>query len=170
MDAEKPECKDDCPDNYYIDNLSEQGMHICVPSCLTLTPKAYYFVDSNGKEVCTRSCKQIDHDYNDATAKKDYKVSSNITNPKCDSECKEGEFIDSLSEEPEEFCVKSCKNLEPSAYIYDKDDDSTPKCVRACNKDTTGAYIYLDALTDADHPKCTKTCGDYLIYTTAEGE
>ena len=62
-------------------------MHICVPSCLTLNPKAYFYVEESDN-ICTRSCAGIDgHTF----------VSSDVLHPKCIAECNDGEFIDDLT-------------------------------------------------------------------------
>ena len=49
---------------------------------------------------------------------------------KCVDECPEGYYIDSLTTNAS-LCVKSCKNLEPSAYI----DFTTKECVDVCSGD-----------------------------------
>ena len=47
------------------------------------------------------------------------------------------------------ICVKSCKNLEPAAYIYtDPDLNGKERCVRVCPDDKP----FIDPSADIDHP------------------
>ena len=47
------------------------------------------------------------------------------------------------------FCVPSCKNLIPPAYI----SEDLTKCTRSCG---TGKYI--DFASDINNPKCVSDC------------
>ena len=68
------------------------------------------------------------------------------------------------------FCVSSCKNLSPSAYISQDEtecvsecainevidfitDIDNPKCVISCPQTE-----YRDFITDPAHPRCVTSC------------
>ena len=52
------------------------------------------------------------------------------------------------------MCVKSCKNLNPPAYIYaDPDNGGKETCVRVCPIDKP--YVNIK---DPNFPKCDSVC------------
>ena len=55
--------------------------------------------------------------------------------PECVSTCATDFFIDDITTPGVKICVRSCKNLNPTAYVYeDSDITATNKnrCVRTC--------------------------------------
>ena len=84
----------------------------------------------------------------------------------CVSECTDNYYINSLTDSLS-FCVNSCKNLEPIAFI-DPSDEKHKKCTWECPAD----YPYIDESTDIDHPICVSVCPDDhpYIYDTENRE
>ena len=74
------------------------------------------------------------------------------------AQCQTNYYIDSLTYSIS-FCVPSCKNLIPIAYI-DPTTDKFYKCTRSC-PDT---LPYVDMTTNVDHPICVSTCPDVAKY------
>ena len=78
---------------------------------------------------------------------------SDSNNPKCASNCS-GNYIDSLTISGVKRCVSSCKNLEPTAYIYtDTENNDKLTCIRECPADNI-----VDYTTDPNNPKCVTAC------------
>ena len=40
-DEERPICVSECPTNYYIDEITNSSLKVCVPSCKNLIPSSY---------------------------------------------------------------------------------------------------------------------------------
>ena len=79
--------------------------------------------------------------------------------PKCTADCpNDGEYkyIDNeLTTSGLKICVKSCKNLEPTSYIYkDPDNGDRDTCIRSCPDEVP--YVTYDL----DNPKCADKCYD----------
>ena len=90
---------------------------VYVSSCKNLVPPAY--IDDN---KCVRNCPTKGNIYLDEI--------SDSNNPKCASNCS-GNYIDSLTISGVKRCVSSCKNLEPTAYIYtDTENNDKLTCIR----------------------------------------
>eukprot|EP00828_Plagiopyla_frontata_P047387 TRINITY_DN873_c0_g1_i8.p1 TRINITY_DN873_c0_g1~~TRINITY_DN873_c0_g1_i8.p1 ORF type:complete len:2601 (+),score=459.84 TRINITY_DN873_c0_g1_i8:925-8727(+) len=155
-DLDNPKCADKCYDStnadatkYYIDDLTTPGQKFCVPSCKTLNPIAYIYVDPDlsSKERCVRKCPED----------KPYVDESDLDNPKCVATCPDGQYLDDEVTTPGlKICVKSCKNLNPTAYIYNDPDLSAAnknRCVRACPEEKP----YVDQTT-TDSPECKADC------------
>ena len=63
-------------------------------------------------------------------------------NPTCVTSCPTGYYIDGLTTDKYKICVKSCRNLIPTAFIYEDPDNSNKKtCVRACPSDKTDFLV-----------------------------
>ena len=76
-------------------------------------------------ETCVRKCPESSKyvDYSD----KDY--------PKCGTTCPDNFYIDELTSGGVSMCVRSCKELNPVAYVYEDSDltcNNKKRCVRAC--------------------------------------
>ena len=98
---------------------------------------------------------------------------TDINNPKCANTCGTN-YIDDLTISDMKRCVKSCKNLIPTAYIYEDPDISKKKCVRECppyTEDGKTKYYYIDAKSDPENPTCVKTCPEkhYIDELSIEG-
>ena len=50
-------------------------------------------------------------------------------------------------------CVKSCKNLNPTAYLYTDPDISKTTCIRKC----PASAAYVNPINE-DQPTCSSTC------------
>ena len=81
--------------------------------------------------------------------------------PKCTASCSGDiyKYIDNeLTTDGLKICVKSCKNLEPTAYIYnDPDNDNQDTCVRTCPDEVP--YVSYDF----DNPQCSNNCNSLYI-------
>ena len=133
-----PKCADKCPDDgdyKYIDNeLTTEGLKICVKSCKNLEPIAYIYEDpdNNKYKTCVRYCPdEVPY------------VSYDFDNPQCVDECYDKDdgdatkyYIDDLTTPGKKLCVPSCKLLNPLAYIYEDPDLANKlRCVRVCPED-----------------------------------
>ena len=163
-DPDNPKCVEKCPDNHYIDSLTSD-FRVCVPSCNDLVPPAIIYTISDDKEECIRVCPE--GYYAD--------FATDAKNPKCVDACPPNSYIDNTtinnytdndSGKVLKRCVPSCKNLNPTAYIYvDKDNGNKETCISLCPF-VEGSIVneyYVDA-SDIDNPRCTKSCpADYYI-------
>ena len=119
--------------NSYIDNLTFWNIIVCTTSCRHLIPEAY--INSDEKK-CTREC----------PSNKPYLILNSDYEYVCSEKCTEDyPYIDKLTVSGLIFCVKSCNNLNPPAFI-DKYDTNNMKCVRDCQEDSFDPYV--DALTN----------------------
>ena len=63
-------------------------------------------------------------------------------------------YIDNITTTNVTMCVKSCKLLNPTAYIYeDPDNGAKETCVRSCPIDKP--YVNI---ADENNPKCDVAC------------
>ena len=58
VDPDYPKCVANCPENYFIDKITDSKFMYCVPSCLNLRPTTFIFADpSNGdRKTCITNC------------------------------------------------------------------------------------------------------------------
>jgi len=70
----------------------------------------------------------------------------------CSDKCQATYYIDELTYSFP-FCVPSCKNLIPTAYI-----DPTTADYFKCNRSCPAGYPHLDKTTTVDHPICVTDC------------
>ena len=109
-------CEKSCNDNYpYKDAVTNP--HWCVKRC----PEYAYFLDIDGdNKECKTSC-PTDRSYVDVNYLDDKSFV-------CKSECSEDYYIDELTSTSIKYCVPSCKNLIPTAFI----NKNGTKCVDKC--------------------------------------
>ena len=138
-DVDNPSCMDSCGDNYaYTDIMTDK---YCVKSCGDLNTIRF---EHDCVDECPDSAPYIDNN----STEDEYK------NPKCVSECPDDYYINSLTDS-KAYCVNSCKNLEPTAFI-DASDEEHKKCTWECPAN----YPYIDESTDINHPVCVSVCPD----------
>ena len=134
---------DSCGDNYaYTDIMTDK---YCVKSCGDLNTIRF---EHDCVDECPDSAPYIDNN----STEDEYK------NPKCVSECPDDYYINSLTDS-KAYCVNSCKNLEPTAFI-DASDEEHKKCTWECPAN----YPYIDESTDINHPVCVSVCPDDQPY------
>ena len=105
-----------------------------MPSCKNLFPTAFIYPSTLKKCVTYCPYNNEEKKYVDETTDPD--------NPTCVEKCPSGYYIDSLTTDKFRTCVKSCRNLNPIAYIYpDPDNDNKLTCVRACPSDKTNYVV-----------------------------
>ena len=91
-------------------------------SCAFYDQYVYVNPDNGDKKECVRLCPEGYYvDYNSTDSYKNH--------PTCVKKCENNYYIDSLSDPTQHFCVDSCKNLYPMAYI-DASDSEFKKCTR----------------------------------------
>ena len=66
-DADNPKCVTSCPNEYYIDEITDDindsvKLRKCVPSCKDLEPAAYIYFESD-RYKCIRNCSLSDKIY-----------------------------------------------------------------------------------------------------------
>ena len=108
-DEERPTCVVNCPTNYYKDDITNSSLKVCVPSCKNLIPSSYIY-----ENKCHRSCKDLSK----------YVDPEDPDRPTCADKCPENYYLDEDTFDKEDVCVPSCKNLVPTAYIYQKDGET----------------------------------------------
>ena len=104
-----PKCTDSCPEAaLYLDDLTNPSSPICVSSCKNLIFSA--FINKEGNK-CVESCI-----YDENT----FYIDDTNADPKCTDSCPEAApYLDDITNSASPICVSSCKNLIPSAFIYD---------------------------------------------------
>ena len=148
-DPDHPKCVSVCPENHYIDSLTISGVNMCVKSCYNLDHNLLIYEDpaQNNYKTCVRNCSE------------GYYINAvDPSNPFCTQTCPDKYFIDEITSTLYKYCVSSCKELTPPAYL----DSTKKKCVRECNSE----YYIIDEITDPDYPVCVNNCGTNHIYTS----
>ena len=109
-------------------------------SCKDLVPTAYIYTNYKFKpkdteytvNLCMTACGE---------SKTCHDSLSDSSKPECVANCDSIGYIDELTDKNKKVCTKSCKDLVPVAYIYNK--TSPYKCVTTCPDEAKYLkYIY----------------------------